>query len=190
MNAYQIYYGPGYSLTTHLSYDKINGKALQNDISTYSGEDTFYFNSYLIQSQEELNLFYLTDSLVIENSELTEYFHFKNSSLLFFVFAQVPAGYRAYKRVNKQQETSSGGEIMVTPNFYYYINRPSLSYFYIDVVEDSSVLEPTYVNYVYPICDDATIPMLYTSVRGILSDRAAKSEEIPSEYQSSSTENI
>ncbi len=96
-----------------------------------------YYNIYILHNLEERNEFLRTENLSYSEGDYID-FSITSDNIYLVIIALIPPNYRAYKRPNIQY-IRNDEEILVTDNFYYYINRKDNSYLYIDLVKDATI---------------------------------------------------
>ena len=170
MDYYRCYYGHQIETLTTISYNKINQKEIQNNVADLTLETPLYFNYYLTENNDDLALFYTNDGLSINTQEKDSEFTFSEEKpAILFIFAQIPQGYRAFKRNNRQND-QEGEEVMVTENFYYYENKPDISYLFFDIKKDSTITSSYVYSFIFKIYKTFSGNFDYTNIRGIFTD--------------------
>lgn len=145
---------------------KMNYNALTEKPITWNQNDTdfdYFANVFTVTTQEELTAFQ-TETPFFENPN-KENLTLSAGNMEVLVFAQIPAGYTAYKRDNVQFEKDDGKIVMVTDNFYFYQSRPELVYSFIDIKKDKESKEPSVFSYYYVISDEYKSQMKVDNIR-------------------------
>ena len=168
---YQCYYGKEIPLSLSLPYDDIKDKELQNDILNLNLESPLYFNDYLIENDEDTNAFLKTDGLSYTKDDISLLDFKTNSDVKLIFFVQIPKGYKVGRKENIQ-EKENDTEIFITPNFYFYQNRTTISYFTINLEKDDTVTSNTIYSTVLLIRSTFVDTLKNTNIRGILLEEA------------------
>ena len=162
---YQCYFGNRWISSASPSFSSIDGKERNRSLKD-TAIDAYYFSTKEITSQVELidfrrkmNFDGQPDSFQLEEGYMALYF-----------FAQIPSGYKAYKRNNIQGRDVNGDKILLTDNFFFYKNNPTISICYIDVVKDEEIRDNVFSFYYL-------LPLSYKERRKIENIRVFLSDE-------------
>lgn len=167
VDCYQCFLGNMIVSSITKDYSSINQKQIQH--GDFILEKEYYSNYYVINSNEDLNSFYLNNEIIIDESEKNRYsiLDEESKSRCYFI-NQIPRGYKAYKRNNVQQELNDESIILITTNFYYYLSNTDISYCYIDIRKDDTVKEDyvysffyEYDKYYQDVIKDNSIRIIY-----------------------------
>lgn len=186
---YQVQYGYCVDLyDSAFSYDSIpvqesNVKEVQTDFS-FDYDDTLYVHYDLILNEDDLNTHLVKYGFLYSKDEINQNFTLGTDTIFVFQM-QVPKGYHAYRRMNVQQDTPSGNQILVTPGFYYYSNRTSISYVFVDMIEDENKTEPSVYTAIYHVTEEFASNLRNTGFRFILSNqkKGRKDLWVPEDYE-------
>lgn len=174
---YQCFFGNEIELSLSCSYDFLNDKKeLQNDITSDDG--LYHFNYYVLRTIEEVNTFYNNQDIVFSSSDKELLSDDESYTKIVFI-AQIPKGYRAFKRNNFQYRKSENEEIFLTSNFYTYNKRREVAYCFFDVIKNDEIKENYIYSFVIKIDKEFIDFSDETDIRGIISDTAYKKEELP-----------
>lgn len=130
-NCYQCFLGNMIVSSFDLAESEIEDKKIQNEVT--SSDNEYYANIYLLKTQEDVDEFFKTNTANIDMKEIHEYRALPENMMMTYFIAEVPEGYKAYKRSNIQGELMDQGLILLTDNFYYYASKPDIFYCQIDL---------------------------------------------------------
>jgi len=179
---YQCFYGFQSVLSCSPSYESINQKKMQMDFDPEAPEGDYHVEYSWIRGPQELQSWEETTRVSLSSSD-RRILELDEGEAELVVFAQIPKGYKAYRR-NPVQEETEDGETLVTNGFYFYRNRTYLSYLYIDVLEDSEATLPSVFSFNIRVFSDAIDVLSGTEIRTILTNHRATEDDIPQEMKS------
>ena len=174
---YQCFYGNEIELNMTCRYDYIDNKdELQNELSEVEG--TYHFGYYVLNTTDDVSKLLGNINFDFSSNDIDTLNANSDQTKIVFV-AQIPSGYKAFKRNNFQYRKSENEEIFLTSNFYTYGKRKDIAYCFFDVIKDSEIKENYIYSFVIKVNKDFFEFDSNTSIRGILSDSAYKKEELP-----------
>ena len=163
---YQCYYGSRRVSNARPSFGSIQEKKLNRNLKD-TALDSYYFSVKSFTDQHD----YLSFQQKRNWKEHTpDKIDFSPNTRVLYFFAQIPSGYRAYKRNNIQALNRNGEKVLLTDNFFFYRSRPELSICYIDVVKDKETSENVFSFYY-------TLPIRYKDQRKTENIRAFLSDQ-------------
>lgn len=168
VTCYQCFYGKEIPVSFSLPYRNIQEKELQNNLA--STEKSYYFNSYLMENDEEKDSFLKMVGLSYSSSDVQWIDFKKNPEAKLVFFFQIPKGYDVSRRENLQ-EKEDGNEIFITPSFYFYHKRENISYFFLDLVKDPEKKEDHIYSTLVFIRSSMLENLKNSNIRGILSKK-------------------
>lgn len=146
VDCYQCYYGNQLELNTFCDYGSINQNLITNNLKEYAETDKyFYFDFTYLSNQDDVSGFLNRTDLFFTDLD-KDYLKLTGSQSELVIFAQIPANYKVVKRNNVQHQIDDDNIVMITDNFYFFANRPNISYCVLDLYKDETKTE----NYVYP----------------------------------------
>jgi hypothetical protein len=184
---YQCFYGNMEVSSVKLPYETIRQKPLQKNFTDKATENTVYYaDIFVLNEQQDVDDFFKVSGLSVDPKEYETRKTLPEGAMDLYVIAQIPEGYQAYKRYNKQHTDTSGATVLWTENFFYYVSRPEISYCEIDIRKDSTVLSPSVFTLYYRLPSSDSSQLTSSSIRPILTDSYA-SEANETETSSSET---
>lgn len=175
---YQFYYGYFVMFDTiTMPTETVSAIRVQNEITgkedlDLRGDYTFLYDSSDIHDYLETYRSYLSEE------DVTKFYQENSGEVLLAYRIQIPEGYQAYRRNNAQKINPENRQILVTPAFYYYENRPEISYLYTDVIKDDTVTSDYVFGGVYHLDASYQSQAEETRIRLILSDHAVTESEL------------
>ncbi len=177
--SYKIYYGKMLTSSGTMKYSDISEKEIDNHLGTeetivtdeygeYVYEVFYYCNLYFLKTEDDLDVFSNTSKINVPVSELTTVSSDFDNYFYIYFFAQIPAGYQAYKRENIQTTDTSGTTVLITPSFFSYANRTQIAYCFIDVEEDETVEDDYVFAFYYQVEREYEEELTVDTVRVVL----------------------
>lgn len=155
---YQNFLGNMYVSNARKSFLTISDKIINDryDIGTYYG-DVYSFDI------DDRTSFFKEEDIVFLESEKSKFDDYNDVDVFYF-FVQIPKGYQAYKRDNVQGYLNQDKEVLLTDNFYYFINK-DIYYCDVDIVKNSNYIEPYVFSFYFLVNKDLNVYIKTDEIR-------------------------
>lgn len=182
--SYKRFYGNETVLENGPAFSALDGKSVLQNSFTSEIEESYCYTSFLASSDSDWQSFYSTNGFSPSEEDRAS-LSLKEGEQEMLFFVQIPQGSLAFKRNPIQTKEPGKTERLATSSFYTYQSRPTMSFLFVDVLPREEVTSPYVFSFSVKIFSDMQEILSKTSLRLILSDHEATTDEIPQKLKTS-----
>ncbi len=164
VNCYQCYFGSMYLSGARISYSEIHQKAIVN--RAYEDKNNYFFNYYMV-SNLNASEFLTNQAIYLPDEEIQNIQNLTEKTFYLYFFAQIPSGYKSFKRDNIQGYLIDETQVLITDNFYYYSDHTDILYCDIDIEKYDENTNETLFSFYFEIPTELASLISQNNIRAL-----------------------